>query len=275
MKLIRSFLLFALALCAAPGRAEVASQPGTPEPDHTVWVKIVSSPPGAEVYAVPKSPAAPRVRIGTAPCMVAVDLRWGRQWLKKRWSLVDVKSPGNVCRAEMQKGADFSLAFRVAVEKEGYETKTVEASAAVLKYPGPDWSGMDRWPTAGELVVELAPLQAAPAPKAEPATAGNPAQAGEPANPPAASRPVQPAVTRKVVLAGGAMAGSGTLTVQASVDGADVFVNEKFLGGAPVQAVLPEGFHDIEVQKVGYRSVRKRLHVSADAEVSYRAVLTP
>lgn len=242
---------------ASPARAQPPKD--APEPEHTVWVKIISNPPGADLYAAPPGDQAPSARIGSTPCTVAVDFTWGRSWFKRRWDRIAVWSPGNVCRAVLQKDASYDLYLSVAAEKKGCETKKAEAKVGTLQYPGNDWSRTAQWPAEGRLTLDLEPVKGQAA-----------AEVAEPA---------RPAQARKVVVAGGLVANApvntGTLMVSANVDGADVFVDQQYLGAAPIQVVIREGPHVVQLQKVGLKSVRKQIHVDSDTEVSYRAVLAP
>jgi hypothetical protein len=164
-----------------------------------------------------------------------------------------------VCRASLQKDGSYDLFLSLVAERKGYEKRKVDAKVASLKYPDPDWSGTSQWVPEGLLTLDLKPE------KVE--SAANLAE------------PARPSSARKVVVAGSAGAhapvNTGMLTVSANLDGADVFVDQQFLGGAPIQAVLQEGLHVVQVQKVGFKPVRKQLHVDDDTEVSYRAVLVP
>jgi len=66
---------------------------------------------------------------------------------------------------------------------------------------------------------------------------------------------------------------SGTLSVSASAEGADVFVDDQYVGVAPIQVVLKDGPHIVQVQKPGLKPLRRSVHVDSDTEVKFHAVL--
>ncbi len=244
-----------LALCLAavwlaPARA------GTPEPEHTIWVKIESAPSAVELYSAPPG-ASNRVRIGTTPCTIAVDLTWGLKWLKRNWEMISVWSPGNSCRAVAQPDKSFDLILTVNASKDGYTPATVELPVGRLSHPGPEWAGQAVWPTESRANIALSPV------------------AGEAPRRVAAAKPH---AVKKVVYAGeGASerADAGTLTIMANADDARVFINDQPVGTAPVQAVLQPGVYSVRLARQGYRPLTKEIHVDADTEVIYRAVLVP
>lgn len=242
-----------LAACESPA----AVRP--PDSEHTIWVRIESSPNGAALYAPTSDGSPPVARIGETPCVVAVDLNWQTKWFKKRWELISVWSPGGVCYARFRMDdAGYDLFLRVVAMKNGYREQTADLPMALLKYPGPDWSGRKDWPAQARVTIALDPL---------PASGG--------ASDTSSSAPV----ARRVIVADSESARgdgtSGTLTVHADVDAAQVYVDGRLVGVTPVQAVVKDGVHMLEVRKPGHHPVRREITVNDDADVAFRAILQP
>lgn len=244
-------LLFSRAPCFAQARHEA------PEPEHTIWVKFASEPTSVDLYAPGRDEQTPGQKIGTTPCTVAVDLTWGRKWMRRRWNKIRVWSPSDVARATMLANSNYDLTVSFIAQKDGYQAQTIRSKVTTLEFPGRDWSGQARWPSEQTVEFELSP-----------------SGASRDASPGAVRR--RPA--RRVILAGPGGEGPtvpGTLSVSANVDGAVVLIDDTQVGPAPVQLVLQEGRHVVRLQKAGFQPLRKEIHVTGDTEVTYRAVLVP
>ena len=225
----------------------------TPDSEHTIWVKIDTIPSTAELYAPPTDNEPPSIRIGTTPCMIAVDLSWGVKWFKKRWELISVRSPGDICRYVFQSDASYDLYLNFVAIKPGYKPKAADLHIATLKDPGLDWERETPWPTEQTLNLELIP--------ADKKEAGDNIKTSTP---------------RTVLLAGGGITGeAGTLSILANVEGARVYIDDQFAGGTPIQVVLPEGRHSVRIQNVGFQPMQKDIQVTSDEIVTLKAVLTP
>ena len=69
--------------------------------------------------------------------------------------------------------------------------------------------------------------------------------------------------------------GAGEITIEASVTNADVHIDGKFVGNAPLQAYkLAPGDHSIEVSAPGYASWQKTLTVTSGSPARVIATLT-
>lgn len=249
--------LLLLGLLAGGPRGFAQAPKETPEPEHTIWVKLVSEPPEVDLYAPGKDDQTPGRKIGTTPCVVAIDLTWGRSWMKRRWDRINVWTPGNVAHTRLLANSNYDLTISCIAQKEGYQPQTVRATVATLEFPGKDWSGQAKWPSEQTIAFDLA------------------SHGGSKG---LASASLRPRPARQIILAGSGGEGPtepGTLVVQANVDGAAVLVDDTQAGPAPVRVVLQEGRHRVEIQKAGYQPLRKDIHVTGDTEVTYRAVLVP
>lgn len=66
----------------------------------------------------------------------------------------------------------------------------------------------------------------------------------------------------------------GKVTVNSVPDGADVYVDDSFVGNAPANLFLPAGKHTVKVSQDGYKAWTKDVSVLADSEVTLKAALT-
>jgi S1-C subfamily serine protease len=69
--------------------------------------------------------------------------------------------------------------------------------------------------------------------------------------------------------------GTGTVTISSEPDGAESFVDEKFLGNAPASLKLSAGSHAIVLKFHGHGDWRRTLEVLKSSKVSLRATLEP
>jgi serine protease Do len=69
--------------------------------------------------------------------------------------------------------------------------------------------------------------------------------------------------------------GSGTVTISSEPDGAEIFVDDKFLGNAPAALKLPAGSHAIVLKFPGHGDWRRTLEVLKSSKVSLKATLEP
>ena len=245
---LKTALLIA-CLVASTARAAVI----TPESEHTIWVKLDTIPSNAEIYAPSSSNEPPAIRIGTTPCVIALDLSWRSSWFKKRWELISVRSPASICRYVFQADRSYELFLDFVATRPGYKSGRADLRIVTLKDPGRDWAGKYQWPTESSLTVRLAPADKNNLPD-----------------------DAKGSTARTVLFAGGGVKGeSGTLNVSANVEDARVYVDDQFAGTAPIQVVLPEGQHAVRIQKAGFQPVLKQIQVTSDATVSLKAMLGP
>jgi PEGA domain len=66
----------------------------------------------------------------------------------------------------------------------------------------------------------------------------------------------------------------GKIAVNSVPDGADVYVDDSFVGNAPASLTLPAGKHTVKVSQDGYKAWTKDVSVFGDSEVSLKAALT-
>jgi S1-C subfamily serine protease len=69
--------------------------------------------------------------------------------------------------------------------------------------------------------------------------------------------------------------GTGTVTISSEPDGAESFVDEKFLGNAPASLKLSAGSHAIVLKFHGHGDWRRTLEVLKSSKVSLKATLEP
>jgi hypothetical protein len=67
--------------------------------------------------------------------------------------------------------------------------------------------------------------------------------------------------------------GKGSVTVNSAPDGADVYVDDNFVGNAPAVLKLSPGKHTVKVSQDGYKAWTKDISVFADSEVNLKAAL--
>jgi len=68
-------------------------------------------------------------------------------------------------------------------------------------------------------------------------------------------------------------AGEGTVHIFSEPDGADIFVDGKFVGTAPSTFRLAAGPHDVEVRAAGRKAWKRTLEVLKDSDASVKAIL--
>jgi hypothetical protein len=66
----------------------------------------------------------------------------------------------------------------------------------------------------------------------------------------------------------------GKIAVNSVPDGADVYVDDNFVGNAPASLTLSAGKHTVKVSQDGYKAWSKDVSVFGDSEVSLKAALT-
>jgi hypothetical protein len=245
---LKTALLIA-CLVASTARAAII----TPESEHTIWVKLDTTPSSAEIFAPPSGNEPPTIRIGTTPCVIALDLSWRTSWFKKRWERIYLRSPGNICRYVFRPNRSYDLFLDFVAVKPGYKSGRADLRIVTLKDPGRDWEGKYLWPTESSLTVRLVPADKSSLPDDE-----------------------KSSTARTVLFAGGGAKGeSGTLNVSANVADAKVYVDDQFAGVAPIQVVLPAGQHAVRIQKAGFQPMLKEVQVTSDAIASLKAMLSP
>ena len=67
----------------------------------------------------------------------------------------------------------------------------------------------------------------------------------------------------------------GTVSVSSEPDGAEIFVDDKFLGNAPATLKLPAGTHSILLKFPGHADWRRTLEVLKSSKTSLKAALDP
>jgi len=67
--------------------------------------------------------------------------------------------------------------------------------------------------------------------------------------------------------------GKGSVTVSSAPDGADVYVDDNFVGNSPAVLKLSPGKHTVKVSQDGYKAWTKDISVFADSEVNLKATL--
>jgi serine protease Do len=67
--------------------------------------------------------------------------------------------------------------------------------------------------------------------------------------------------------------GTGTVNVTSDPDGADVFLDDNFVGNAPATLKLSVGVHTIRVQSPGHTDWQRAITIQKDSEVSLKVIL--
>jgi len=233
------------------------------EPEVHMRVQINSIPSGADVYAVDPKDGTLGQRLGRTPFDINVGLAWRRfsdgspyfgadalygwgrgvYWGECR--LQDEGPYGNVVNA-------FPLNMYVAAKKDGYRTQAVNKQIALIGYRRP-------WPPADvALTIPLA--------------------AHESSAPHGGQQQQQQQQQQTVVISGNqgsATPQTGAVSVSASIQGAEVYVDGVFVGNTPANLKLSEGIHIIEVKKTGFASYRRELRVFAGSNLSLVAEMVP
>jgi hypothetical protein len=69
--------------------------------------------------------------------------------------------------------------------------------------------------------------------------------------------------------------GVGTVTISSDPDGAEIFIDDKFLGNAPATLKLSPGSHAVLLKFPGHADWRRTLEVLKSSRVSLKATLEP
>ena len=69
--------------------------------------------------------------------------------------------------------------------------------------------------------------------------------------------------------------GVGTVAISSDPDGAEIFIDDKFLGNAPATLKLPPGSHAVLLKFPGHADWRRILEVLKSSKVSLKANLEP
>ncbi len=236
-----------VVLCAAA----LSSARMVPDSDHTVWVTIDSMPVGADVYTLAADGVEP-VRLGSTPCPIPVDIKWRTKWFVKRWELISLESPGGIFRCTMRSDGAYDIRLKARLSKPGYINEEMDVTALTLNHPGKDWTAKVLWPREARVHAELRPVRARVEQRSEPAGAE----------------------FRKVWVAAAEASGdAGSVVIRANVEGSEVWVDGRRVAVAPVELVLQEGRHILEVRKAGYSTARREVVVVADEAFVYEALL--
>jgi hypothetical protein len=89
--------------------------------------------------------------------------------------------------------------------------------------------------------------------------------------------PAEPSMTAApslVPVSAASSSAKGTVTVTSTPDGADVYVDDNFVGNAPATLKLLPGKHTVKVQQDGYKAWTKDVSVFADSEANLKASLS-
>ena len=112
---------------------------------------------------------------------------------------------------------------------------------------------------------------AADPPEAPAAAAKDPPRQSAAAPPPFAAAPSQSANAPPP--AAPAAPGGGKLSISSAPDGADIEVDGSFVGNAPSDVQLPDGYHTVTVKKAGFRDWERTLKVTGGSNVHLNAEL--
>ena len=113
--------------------------------------------------------------------------------------------------------------------------------------------------------------QAAADPPSAPSAAKDPPPQSAAAPPPFATAP-SPSATAPPQAAP-ALPGSGKLSIASVPDGADIEVDGSFVGNAPSDIQLPDGYHTVTVKKTGFKDWERTLKVTGGNNVHLNAEL--
>jgi hypothetical protein len=84
------------------------------------------------------------------------------------------------------------------------------------------------------------------------------------------------AIKEKPLAKGGAQspgAMSGAVTISASEDSAEIYLEQNFIGNVPAKLNLPSGKHLIEVKKDGFRPYKKEILIVPNADLNLKVKL--
>lgn len=90
--------------------------------------------------------------------------------------------------------------------------------------------------------------------------------------------PAEPSMTKPAVVTASAAAPAaveekGKVLVSSTPDGADIYVDDAFVGNAPATLKLSSGKHTVKVTQAGYKDWSKEVSMFAGSEVGLKATL--
>jgi hypothetical protein len=91
--------------------------------------------------------------------------------------------------------------------------------------------------------------------------------------PEAKAVPTEPSMTKPPAGGSAASDDKGKIVVSSVPDGADIYVDDGFVGNAPATLKLPAGKHTVKVSQQGYKDWAKEVSVFAGSEVGLKASL--
>jgi len=90
---------------------------------------------------------------------------------------------------------------------------------------------------------------------------------------PPAQSPAPPTSVPVPVTAMQANAASGKISITSSPDGADIEVDDSFVGNTPSEVQVAEGEHSVAVKKVGFKDWQRKLKVNGGSNIHLSADL--
>ena len=69
--------------------------------------------------------------------------------------------------------------------------------------------------------------------------------------------------------------GVGTVTITSDPDGAEIYVDDKFVGNAPAKLKLPAGNHVMTLKATGFKEWKRTLEVLKGSQVTLKPALEP
>lgn len=230
----------------AGGAERDTPPPGMEEPDHTLWLVVESSPPGAVVLA----DGAGSVRLAETPCTLPVDLYWPTRWGRKRWDRLTVVSPRQIARAVPTGSDRYELQASFRLQKRGYETVRWTGAIAEISGPRLDEEAKKHWPTRRALNFALTPVRTSSESYGQDASLAR---------------------TRHVVLGGPRLfrtsGESGMIVIPWSAADVEISVAGRRIGAPPVVVHLPPGEHRVTILRGGEPAREQTIRVAPNSSV--------
>lgn len=251
----RWIVLLVAALPAVPCQAQDAL-PRT-QFDHTTYLVINSEPPAVDVYAVSADGTRAAQRIGRTPFTLLVGLTWEKPEGRRGPRTLKARSPGDVCRVVPRSDHAHELFLSCIAAKRGFKAKKIDSIIATLGRPGFARGPAETWPVEVPLTIRLDPKPAVPGKEQQARPGGR---------------------LPRVVTGAGAVqapAAMGSVEITSNVIGAYVLVDGRRVATTPVELVLTEGRHAIQVVRNGYIPFAQEVSVEAGFATPLHADLGP
>jgi hypothetical protein len=220
--------------------------------DYTLYVHIDTEPAGAQIISLAATNAENSF-IGRTPHVTAVGMDWERILGKRVWRKINVTSAGSAFQAEYREDNTYDIMMKCRLEKDGYYPLEINEPVATVNHPGFSWDGTKDWPADVyiNLVLDKKPVARRVEKKTKPVPS--------------------------VIIASDRLesADLGTVRIRCENLEAEIYIDGRKVGPTPMDVMLPEGPHRVELRRNGYETFTRAIHIYSSRDLLLEAFLMP